>query len=227
MNFQVYAAGTLRALDLLGVFVFALSGSIAGAKKHLDVFGVLVLAFASATAGGILRDLLIGAIPPAAFRDSFYLATSLLAGLITFFCFPRTGRERRQKMNNLVLLFDAGGLALFAVTGTQKALGYRLDPVMSALVGMLTGIGGGMLRDLLINEIPAVLSSQLYAVAALAGASVVVIGHLLNFPPTTMAILGIICCFVLRVVSIHRGWNLPIALTPEQRSENDSEIQQK
>jgi uncharacterized membrane protein YeiH len=225
VEFQAYAAGTLRALDLLGVFVFALSGSVAGAKKHLDLFGVLVLAFASATAGGILRDLLIGAIPPAAFKDSFYFATSLLAGLLTFFWFPRTRQERRQKMNNLVLLFDAGGLALFAVTGTQKALGYRLDPVMSALVGMLTGIGGGMLRDLLINEIPAVLSSQLYAVAALAGASVVVIGHLLNLPPTALAILGVICCFVLRIVSIHRGWNLPIALPPEQQTEDDSKIQ--
>lgn len=215
-EFKAYAAGTLRALDLLGVFVFALSGAIAGAKKRLDLFGVLVLSFAAATAGGILRDLLIGAVPPAAFRDWGYLAASLLAGLSVFFWFPRSRRERRLKMNNLVLLFDAGGLALFAVTGTQKALGYGLDPVMAALMGMLTGIGGGMLRDLLINEIPAVLSSEFYAVVALAGASVVVTGHVLSFPPTATAMVGAVLCFALRVAAIRRGWSLPVARQPEQ-----------
>lgn len=220
-EFKAYAAGTLRLLDLLGVFVFALSGAVAGAKKRLDLFGVLVLSFAAATAGGIVRDLLIGAVPPAAFRDWFYLAASLLAGLLVFFWFPRSGRERRKKMSNLVLIFDALGLALFAVTGTQKALGYGLDPAMSALMGMLTGIGGGIMRDLLINEIPAVLASDLYAVAALAGASVVVIGHYLNLPPTATAIAGAAVCFALRVAAIRRGWKLPIALLPEKQVESD------
>jgi uncharacterized membrane protein YeiH len=220
MEFQAYAAGTLRAFELLGVFVFALSGAVAGVKKHLDLFGVLVLSFAAATAGGILRDLLIGAIPPAAFKDLLYLAASLLAGLLIFFWFPRSRRERWQKMNNLVLIFDAGGLALFAVTGAQKALGFGLNPGMSAIMGMLTGIGGGMLRDLLTNEIPIVLTSELYAVAALAGASVVVIGHLLKLPPGMMAIAGAVLCFVLRVLAIRRGWNLPMALPPEQHPED-------
>jgi uncharacterized membrane protein YeiH len=209
---------------LLGVFVFALSGAVAGVKKHLDLFGVLVLSFAAATAGGILRDVIIGAIPPAAFRDLLYLAASVLAGLLIFFWFPRSRSERREKMNNLVLMFDAAGLALFAVTGAQKALGFRLHPVMSALMGMLTGIGGGMLRDLLINEIPVVLTSQFYAVAALAGASLVVIGQTLKLPPAACAIFGAVLCFTLRVIAIRRGWNLPIALPQKQPENQESGI---
>ena len=114
-------------------------------------------------------------------------------------------------MRNLVLLFDAAGLGLFAVTGTQKALGYGLNPVMASLLGMLTGIGGGMLRDVLVAEIPNVLRADLYAVAALAGAVVVVIGHLLAAEPTGTAILGAAICFCLRLFAIRRRWQLPVA----------------
>jgi uncharacterized membrane protein YeiH len=154
-QFKAYAASTLLVLDLVGTFVFALSGGVAGVKQRLDLFGVLVLSFAAASAGGIMRDLLIGAVPPAAISDWRYLGVSLIAGLVMFFWFPRS--ERLRKLSNLVLIFDAAGLALFAVAGTQKALGYGLNPVMAPLLGMLTGIGGGMLRDLLLAEIPTVL----------------------------------------------------------------------
>jgi uncharacterized membrane protein YeiH len=212
--FKAYAAGTLLVLDLIGTFVFALSGAAAGVKERLDLFGVLVLSFAAASAGGIMRDLLIGAVPPAAISDWRYLAVSILAGLVVFFWFPRS--ERLRKLRNLVLIFDAAGLAVFAVAGTQKALGYGLNPLMSALLGMLTGIGGGMLRDLLLAEIPTVLRSELYAVAALAGAVVVVAGHVLNFPPTAMAIAGAALCFGIRLVAIRRGWRLPVADLPQR-----------
>jgi uncharacterized membrane protein YeiH len=208
-EFKAYAAGTLLVLDLIGTFVFALSGGAAGVKERLDLFGVVVLSFAAASAGGIMRDLLIGSVPPAAISDWRYLGVSLLAGLVIFFWFPRS--ERLRKLNNLVLIFDAAGLAVFAVAGTQKALGYGLNPLMSALLGMLTGIGGGMLRDLLLAEIPTVLRSELYAVAALAGAVVVVVGHVLNFPHTAMAIAGAALCFGIRLVAIRRGWRLPVA----------------
>ena len=161
-------------LELAGTFVFALSGAAAGVRYRLDLFGVLALSCATATAGGITRDVLIGAVPPAALRDWRYLGISVLAGLLVFFSSPRP--ERQQRLRNLVLTFDAAGLALFAVSGTQKALGYGLNPVMAALLGMLTGIGGGILRDVLVSDIPAVLHSDLYAVAALAGAIVVVAG---------------------------------------------------
>jgi uncharacterized membrane protein YeiH len=211
-EFKAYAAGTLLVLDLIGTFVFALSGAVAGVKERLDLFGVLVLSFAAASAGGIMRDLLIGAVPPEAISDWRYLGTSLLAGLVIFFWFPRS--ERLHKLGDLVLIFDGAGLAVFAVAGTQKALGYGLNPVMSALLGTLTGIGGGMLRDALLAQIPTVLRSELYAVAALAGASLVVLGHVLNFPPTPMAIAGAVLCFGIRLIAIRRGWRLPVADLP-------------
>ena len=212
--FQAYAAHTLLVLDLIGTFVFALSGAVAGVRERLDLFGVLVLSFAAASAGGIMRDLLIGAVPPAAISDWRYLAVSLLAGLVVFFWYPLS--ERLRNLRNHVLIFDAAGLALFAVVGTQKALGYRLNPVMAALLGVLTGIGGGMLREVLVAETPTVLRSELYAVAALAGALVVVIGHVLNLPPTAMAITGASLCFGIRFVAIRRGWRLPVAGLPHR-----------
>ena len=211
-EFNAYAAGTLLVLDLIGTFVFALSGGLAGVKERLDLFGVLVISFAAASAGGIMRDLLIDAVPPAAISDWRYLGASLLAGLVIFFWFPRS--ERLQKLRNLVLIFDGAGLAVFAVAGTQKALGYGLNPVMSALLGMLTGIGGGMLRDTLLAQVPTVLRSELYAVAALAGASLVVVGHVLNLPPTVTAIAGAVLCFGIRLIAIRRGWRLPVVNLP-------------
>src|SRR6185312_9056408 len=170
-------------------------------KRRLDIFGVLVLSFAAASAGGIIRDLLINSVPPAAIRDWRYMAASVLGGLLIFIWFPRS--QRSSRVRNFVLLFDAGGLALFAVTGTQKALGYGLNPVMASLLGMLTGIGGGMMRDVLVAEIPQVLRSDLYAVAALAGAVVVVIGHTLHLPSAVVAAAGAILCFGLRFGAIH------------------------
>lgn len=136
VEFREYATSTLLVLDLVGTFVFALSGGLAGVKERLDLFGVLGLSFAAGNAGGITRDVLIGAVPPAAIRDWRYVAVSLLAGLVTFYWYPIILRLRHH-----VLMFDGAGLALFAVAGTQKALGYGLNPVVAPLLGMLTGIG--------------------------------------------------------------------------------------
>src|SRR5438128_7724520 len=166
-GFKEYAAGTLMVLELAGTFVFALSGAAAGVKYRLDLFGVLVVSCATATAGGITRDVLIGAVPPVALRDWRYLGIAVAAGLLVFLSSPRP--ERQQRLRNLVLTFDAAGLALFAVSGTQTALGYGLTPVMAALLGMLTGIGGGMLRAVLVADIPAVRHSEIYAFAGLSG----------------------------------------------------------
>jgi uncharacterized membrane protein YeiH len=213
--FKAYAASTLLVLDLMGTFVFALSGGLAAIEKRLDLFGVLVLSFAAGSAGGIMRDLLIGAVPPAAISDWRYLSASLLAGLVMFFWYPIS--ERLRNLRDRVLIFDAAGLSLFAVVGAQKALGYRLSPVMAALLGVLTGIGGGMLRDVLIAQIPTVLRAELYAVAALAGAVVVVVGYVLNLPHTAMAIAGAALCFGIRLIAIRRGWRLPVADLPQRR----------
>jgi uncharacterized membrane protein YeiH len=196
----------LVALDFLGTFVFALSGAVAAVKRELDLFGVLVLSFVAASTGGIIRDVVIGAIPPATLVDWRYLAISLLAGILTFYWLPIIDR-----LQSPVQLFDAAGLALFAVTGAQKALAYGLDGPMAALLGMLTGIGGGMARDVLLREIPTVLRAELYAVAALAGASVVVIGASLGMPSAATTSIGAVICFALRLGSIYRGWHLPKA----------------
>lgn len=204
-------------LDLAGTFVFALSGATAGARRQLDVFGVLVLAFAAACSGGILRDVLIGATPPAAISDWRYLVTSLAAGIIVF-----RWHATIERMASPVRVFDAAGLALFAVAGTEKALAYELNPVMSALLGMLTGIGGGVVRDVLLARIPTVLRSDLYAVAALAGAIVVVLGDRFAVSPTLATVAGAAICFALRVMAIYRGWHLPIRSRTTDSSKDGS-----
>jgi uncharacterized membrane protein YeiH len=202
----------LTSLDLLGTFVFALSGAAAGVRHRVDLFGVLVLAFVAAVAGGLTRDVLIGAVPPAAISDWKYLAVSFAAALAIFY---RHGAFDR--LQSLVLLFDAMGLALFAVVGTQKALQHGMDPVMAALLGMIAGIGGGMARDLLLAQVPAVLRSELYATAALAGAAIVVIGHVLELPSVPAAIAGALLCFGLRLGAIRLGWRLPVVQAPPER----------
>ncbi len=199
-------ATLLLTLDLIGTFVFAMSGAASGVKSRLDVFGVTVLAFVAGNAGGMTRDVLIGAVPPAAISNWRYVAVSLIAGGATFLWYPGVTRLQR-----IVLLFDAAGLATFAVAGTQKALAYDVHPVAAALLGMLTGIGGGMMRDVLVREIPVVLRADFYAVAALAGASVVVAGGLLHWPPVPTAIAGASVCFFMRLTAIRRGWKLPVA----------------
>jgi uncharacterized membrane protein YeiH len=191
-------------LDLAGTFVFAISGAMAARANRLDLFGVLVLSFAAGNVGGITRDVLMGATPPPAITDWRYVGVSIAAGVLTFWCSPLIKRLRSP-----VLILDAAGLGLFAVSGATKALAFDLGPVPAMLLGMLTGIGGGMLRDVLIAEIPSVLRGDLYAVAALVGAAVVVAGHALDLSPTATAIVGAVICIGLRIEAIRRGWQLP------------------
>ena len=195
----------LLVLDLIGTFVFALSGASVGVRHRLDLFGVLVLAFAAALAGGITRDLLIGAVPPVGIADWRYVATALGAGLV-FFVWDSTVVRLRAT----ILLLDAAGLGLFAVTGTVKALKYQLGPGTAVMLGVLTGVGGGVLRDVLVSEVPTVLRSELYAVAALCGAMIVAISRGLALPPYVGALGGVFVCFALRALAIRRGWRLPV-----------------
>ena len=205
----------LQILDLIGTFVFAISGAQAAVDRRLDIFGILVLSFVAGNFGGIFRDLLIGAVPPSALSTTRYLLVSILAGLITFFWYAGVDRLRSP-----VLMFDAAGLSLFAVSGAQKALDFGLNPMMAALLGMLTGVGGGMTRDVLLAEIPQILRSDLYAVAALAGAAVVVIGNLVDVHYGVSAFIGAALCFGLRFMAIRHGWHLPAAhLSARTRAE--------
>ena len=193
-------------LDLIGTAVFAISGAALAVKRGLDVFGVCVLAFIAGNAGGMLRDVLIGAVPPQVLAGWWHGTIALFAGVVTFFWHPRLERLRTP-----ILLFDAAGLGLFAVSGTQKALAYGLDPVVAAVLGMLTGIGGGMLRDVLVNEIPTVLREDLYALAALAAAGVVIAGDAIQLSPEAATVGGASLCFAIRLAAIRRGWSLPTA----------------
>jgi uncharacterized membrane protein YeiH len=170
------------------------------------MFGIFVVAFAAGNLGGVLRDLLIGSIPPAAIQDWRYAAASLLAGVFAFLWYPAI-----RKMHAHILVLDAAGLALFAVAGTEEALVFGMNPVTAPLLGMLTGIGGGIVRDVLVGELPWVLRSELYAVAAFAGALVIVAGHWLGLEPVATAVAGALLCFGLRFLAIRRGWKLPVA----------------
>ena len=197
----------VQALDLAGIFVFALSGGVLAVRHRLDLFGVLVLACATAVTGGIVRDVLIGAIPPAALADWRYLATALLAGFASFF-WHRT----IERLRNPVQLFDAAGLALFAVLGTDKALTFGLSPFAAILFGIITGIGGGIARDLLVVRTPVVLQhTELYAAAAMAGAGIVAIAHAAGWSQAPAMVAGAVLCFGLRFGAIRHGWRLPVA----------------
>ena len=194
-----------HALDLGATFVFAISGATQGVRRRLDLFGVLVVAWAAGVAGGIARDLLIGAVPPAAIAEPRYFAVTIAAGLVGFY-----GARQIARLKTPVQLFDAAGLCLFAVTGTDKALAFGLHPFVAAILGMVTCIGGGVARDLLTREIPTVLRSEIYAVAALAGAGSVSLGHVLGLPSQPVALFGAALCLFLRLMSLYRGWRLPI-----------------
>ncbi|MGU3493476.1 trimeric intracellular cation channel family protein [Xanthobacteraceae bacterium A53D] len=200
------SATFILALDLIGTFVFALSGGIAGTQRGADLFGVLVLAFVTAVAGGVMRDLALGAVPPAALANWHMLALSVAGGLAAFSAPRLVGRLRLW-----TLVFDAAGLGVFAVTGTQKALDYGLTPLMAAILGVVTGIGGGMVRDVLTMQVPVVLRADIYAVAAFLGAIVVAGCHMAGIGIEISAPVGIGLCFALRLLAIHRRWNLPVA----------------
>jgi uncharacterized membrane protein YeiH len=194
----------ITVLDLVGIFVFAISGGLVAVRKDLDIFGVLVLAGTTGLGGGFLRDVLIGALPPAALADWRYLMVPVSAGLLTFWFHPAIGRRER-----VINVFDAAGLALFCVTGTVKALDAGLGPVPSALMGMLTAIGGGILRDILAGRVPIVLRGELYATPALVGAGIVVVGLEAGAAVSVVAVPAALVCLLWRLLAMRRGWNAP------------------
>lgn len=197
----------LPVLDLGGTFVFAISGAVAAVRRRMDTFGLMVLAFAAGNAGGITRDLLLGAVPPAAIAHWSYLAVSVAAATIVFLAWPWV-----ERLAHPVLWMDAVGLAFFAVAGAGKALAFGMAPVAAVLLGVLTGVGGGMLRDVLAGEIPAVLRADFYASAALVGAVVVVLGARLGLTVELVSMAGGLLCFFLRAMAILYSWHLPNAL---------------
>ena len=195
----------LLTLDLMGTFVFALEGAMAAVDGDLDLLGLMVLSFCTALGGGIIRDLLIGAIPPGSIRDWRLGSVAFLGGSIVFLFHHFV----RQIPDPLILSLDAAGLALFAVSGAGKALAYDVHPFIAILMGGITGVGGGTVRDVLLAQVPTVLRADVYATAALAGAGVMVLMVRLKFPKTLAAVCGATVCFALRMVSLWRHWSLP------------------
>ena len=191
-------------LDLLGTFVFALSGAVAARQRQLDIFGIFSISFCAACGGGIIRDLCIGAVPPAGLTNWLYLimviaATILSIGFYRFVNF----------LNQPVLLFDALGLSVFAVTGARKAISFGHNYEVAVLLGIVTAVGGGVVRDILLTRIPVILTKEIYASAALLGAMIIVLGDYLRYPKNAVSIVAIICCFGFRFLSLHFHLNLP------------------
>jgi uncharacterized membrane protein YeiH len=209
---SAFVQDMMVVLDWAGTFAFALSGGLLGVHKQFDLFGVLFLSFVVAVAGGMLRDVLISAVPPVAITDIHYFAISMAGGLITFYWYPKVESRQRQ-----ILLLDAVGLALFAVIGAQKALDHGINPLMAAILGMMTGIGGGMARDVLAGDVPFVLRADLYALAALAGGAIVSIGTVMGLKPTYPMLLGAAVCIFLRLMAIYYNWRAPL---PRKRDDN-------
>ncbi len=199
-------------LDIAGTFAFAISGAAAAKQKGLDLFGILAVAFTVATGGGIIRDLIIGAIPPAGLTTWYYLFTAMVAAIITMVFYPTVKRLRRP-----VIFFDAIGLAMFAVTGAEKSLSYSPNGELAVLLGILTAVGGGMLRDILLNRIPIVLEKEIYASAALVGAMIVVVGNYYELLSSDwLAIIALIVAFSIRMLALRFHWNL-FAQQPEEK----------
>ncbi|MEQ4717174.1 trimeric intracellular cation channel family protein [Nonomuraea sp. B19D2] len=193
-------------LDLVGIFVFALTGALMGVRKRLDVVGMGVLAEITALGGGVVRDLILN-VRPAAFQSLGYVLVPLVATVIVFFWHPHVAR-----VMPVILVLDAAGLGLFSAVGTQKALEYGLSPLHAALLGVMTGVGGGMLRDVLAGEIPTLLyDRQLYAVPAMlgSGAMAALFSHGLHGWPATLG--AAVLAFGLRIAAMRRKWRAPLA----------------
>jgi uncharacterized membrane protein YeiH len=195
----------LFAVDLAGTLLFAIEGGSAAASGQLDLLGVMVLAFATAVGGGIIRDLLIGAVPPASLRDWRYAALAFFGGFLVFFL--------HRYVNGIplvvVLVLDAAGLSLFAIAGTEKALLYKMPSLVAILLGTITAVGGGVLRDIFLARVPRLLQSDIYATAAIVGSVVMIIAGKLGLSVRWAAISGGVVCFLLRLLSLWLHWNLP------------------
>ena len=195
----------LLTLDLIGTFVFALNGALTAIKvARLDIVGVLTLAIITGVGGGIMRDVLIGTVPPAAFRLWYYLAVAGLGGVLVAAVGPRLNRLRVP-----ILVLDAAGLSLYAVVGSGKALDASLGILPAVLLGVMTAVGGGTIRDLMTQQVPSVLHSELYALPALLAAVIVVAGYRMGLPELPTAIVGACACFALRGFGLKYRLNMP------------------
>ena len=195
----------LLVVDLLATLLVALEGGAAAVNGHLDLLGILVLAFVSSLGGGIVRDLLLGALPPNALRDWRYGTVALSGGALIILGFGLLTRVPEMPLT----MMDAAGLGLFAVAGADKAMEFRVPPLAAVLLGGITGCGGGVIRDLLLGRVPRILNSDVYATAALFGALFTVLLLRAKVNRGWAMALGAASCFALRMAAVLRHWSLP------------------
>jgi uncharacterized membrane protein YeiH len=193
-------------VDLLGTFVFAVSGAAAGRERRLDLFGVYAVAYVTACGGGIVRDLCLGAVPPTGLSDWRYLAGSALAATMAIWASPWV-----ERLKHPVAFFDALGLGFFAVVGAHKALVHGANVEAAIILGTVTAVGGGVLRDLLLNRVPAILAKEIYALAALAGATIQVVAEANGWSIGVTPWFAAGVCFVIRFLAMRYSWGLPVA----------------
>ncbi|MFE4250444.1 trimeric intracellular cation channel family protein [Streptomyces sp. NPDC056910] len=208
MLLELFTPSVQHWLDLVGIFVFAISGALLAVRKNFDVFGIAVLAEVTALGGGLFRDVIIGAVPPAAFTDLGYFLTPLVAAGLVFFLHPEV--ERTQVAVNI---FDAAGLGLFCVTGTVKAYDYGLGLTASAALGLTTAVGGGVLRDIIANEVPSLVrwDRDLYAVPAIVGSTIIVLCIRFDVLSAFSSSAAVITAFALRLLAMRYHWRAPRA----------------
>ena len=191
-------------LDMIGTFAFAVSGAEAAKESELDFFGIVIVAFLTACGGGIIRDICIGVTPPVGISYWPYLVLTIIASIIVVTCYKYI-----IKLKFPVLLFDALGLSMFAVAGTQKSLYLGLNYEVAILLGVLSAIGGGIIRDILLGRIPVVLRKEVYGSAALIGSIMAAFTHSIGADGSVGAWIGITACFCVRYYSMKKKWNLP------------------
>lgn len=203
----------LFIIELLGTVAFAVSGAMAGVEKRMDIFGVAILGVATAVGGGVVRDLVIGITPPKAFQDPIYLIVALIVSVILFFPAVRRPLARSQKLfDSVLLVMDAAGLGMFTITGITTAIGQAncRSVLLLFFVGLITGTGGGVLRDILAGDMPYIFRKHIYASASLAGAGIYLLCRLV-LPESAAVLIGIAAVMAIRCAAAHFEWNLPRA----------------
>ncbi len=202
----------IYALEIIGAAAFAVSGAMAALEREADIFGVIFLAVVTALGGGVIRDLLLGVTPPKMFVSYVYLAVAAVAALVVFadaYIRREKYRKHRDKLDSINNMFDAVGLAVFTVSGMNTAMQQSDNVLLILVLGMSTGVGGGMLRDMMINKMPKVLRKRVYAVASLLGGGVYYGLFALGVHETIAAVSGMVVIIALRVLATVYKWNLP------------------
>lgn len=210
----------LDIMELIGVAAFAISGAMLGVEKHMDIFGILVLAIITAFGGGVTRDLILNVVPPSMFQNSTCLIVAFVSGTIVFCLFRFAYNSCHcygEMFNQVVNIFDAIGLGIFAVSGCAVGIenGYGDNAFLCLVLGVLTGIGGGIIRDMMVGRVPVVLHKEVYALAALIGAAIYYYMTMAQMSAVSAIFTGALVTIAIRMLATYYKWKLPKAVECE------------